>query len=175
MHSIVPITMALGVILFSVGIIAQTWLGFQRIDRIKLLGKEYQRWRFVLASVSSGVALIMLSVMLPKYIAYEPIQEQKSMQPALLSGNLKFELESILFSLNLNEDTILKAINRFQTEYQEASQRNDKSTMDLLVLEIAYRIRIELQKRDYTAQQIEREIEKITNVLKQPIKVENRK
>ncbi len=174
MHSIVPITMALGVILFSVGIIAQTWLGFQRIDGIKLLGKKYQRWRFVLASVSSGVALIMLSVMLPKYIAYEPIQEQKSMQPAL-SGNLKFELESILFSLNLNEDTILKAINRFQTEYQEASQRNDKSTMDLLVLEIAYRIRIELQKRDYPAQQIEREIEKITNVLKQPIKVENRK
>ncbi|WP_295628147.1 hypothetical protein [uncultured Nitrosomonas sp.] len=174
MHSIVPITMALGVILFSVGVIAQTWLGFQRIDRIKFLGKEYQRWRFVLASVGSGVALIMLSVMLPKYITYEPVQEQKSMQPAL-SGSLKFELESILFSLNLNEDTILKAINRFQTEYQEASQRNDKSTMDLLVLEIAYRIRIELQKRDYPAQQIEREIEKITNVLKQSIKVENRK
>ncbi len=174
MHSIVPITMALGVILFSVGIIAQTWLGFQRINRIKLLGKEYQRWRFVLATVGSGVALIMLSVMLPKYITYEPIQDQKSIQPAL-SGNLKFELESILFSLNLNEDGILKAINRFQTEYQEASQRNDKSTMDLLILEMAYRIRTELQKRDYPEQQIEREIEKITNVLKQSTKVENRK
>ncbi|WP_293005268.1 hypothetical protein [Nitrosomonas sp.] len=174
MHSIVPITMALGVILFSVGIIAQTWLGFQRINRIKLLGKEYQRWRFVLATVGSGVALIMLSVMLPKYITYEPIQDEKSIQPAL-SGNLKFELESILFSLNLNEDGILKAINRFQTEYQEASQRNDKSTMDLLILEMAYRIRTELQKRDYPEQQIEREIEKITNVLKQSTKVENRK
>lgn len=174
MHSIVPITMALGVILFSVGIIAQTWLGFQRINRIKLLGKEYQRWRFVLATVGSGVALIMLSVMLPKYITYEPIQDQESIQPAL-SGNLKFELESILFSLNLNEDGILKAINRFQTEYQEASQRNDKSTMDLLILEMAYRIRTELQKRDYPEQQIEREIEKITNVLKQSTKVENRK
>lgn len=173
MHLIVPITMAFGVILFSVGIIAQAWLGFQRIDRIKLRGKEYRRGRFVFATVGSGIALIMLSVMLPKYITYEPVQDQKSMQPAL-SSNLKFELESILFSLNLNEDAILKALNRFQTEYQEASQRNDKSTMDLLVLEMAYRIRTELQNRDYPEQQIEREVEKITNALKQPTKMENR-
>jgi len=173
-HPIVPITMALGVILFFVGIVAQTWLGFRRINRIKLRGKEYQRWHFVFVTVGSGVALIMLSVMLPKYIPYEPTQDQKSMQPAL-SGNLKFELESILFSLNLNEDAILKAITRFQTEYQEASQRNDKSTMDLLILEIAYRIRTELQNRDYPEQQIEREVEKITNVLRQSTKIENLK
>jgi hypothetical protein len=166
--------MALGVILFFVGIVAQTWLGFRRINRIKLRGKEYQRWHFVFVTVGSGVALIMLSVMLPKYIPYEPTQDQKSMQPAL-SGNLKFELESILFSLNLNEDAILKAITRFQTEYQEASQRNDKSTMDLLILEIAYRIRTELQNRDYPEQQIEREVEKITNVLRQSTKIENLK
>ncbi|MBY0499550.1 MAG: hypothetical protein K2P74_08105 [Nitrosomonas sp.] len=174
MHPIVPITMALGVILFLVGIVAQTWLGFRRINRIKLRGKEYRRWHFVFVTVGSGVALIMLSVMLPKYIPYEPTQDQKSMQPAL-SGNLKFELESILFSLNLNEDAILKAITRFQTEYQEASQRNDKSTMDLLILEIAYRIRTELQNRDYPEQQIEREVEKITNVLRQSTKIENLK
>ncbi|SEF67554.1 hypothetical protein [Nitrosomonas ureae] len=174
MHPIVPITMALGVILFLVGIVAQTWLGFRRINRIKLRGKEYRRWHFVAATVGSGVALIMLSVMLPRYITYEPAQDQKSMQPAL-SGNLKFELESILFSLNLNEDAILKAITRFQTEYQAASQRNDKSTMDLLILEIAYRIRTELQNRDYPEQQIEREVEKITNVLRQSTKTENLK
>ncbi|ALQ52195.1 hypothetical protein [Nitrosomonas ureae] len=174
MHPIVPITMALGVILFFVGIVVQTWLGFRRINRIKLRGKEYQRWHFVFATVGSGVALIMLSVMLPKYITYEPAQDQKAMQPAL-SGNLKFELESILFSLNLNEDAILKAITRFQTEYQEASQRNDKSTMDILILEIAYRIRTELQNRDYPEHQIEREVEKITNVLRQSTKIENLK
>ncbi|PSJ16688.1 hypothetical protein [Nitrosomonas supralitoralis] len=174
MHPIVPIIMTLGIILFFAGIIAQVWLGFRRINRIKLRGKEYQRWRIVFTAVGSGIALIMLSAMLPKYITYEPAQDQKSMQPAI-SGSLKYELESILFSLNLNDEAIMNALSRFQREYQEASLRNDKNTMDLLILEIAYRIRTELQKRDHPAQQIEHEVENIMNILKQPAKKENNK
>ena len=64
----------------------------------------------------------------------------------------------------------MTAINRFQTEYQAASQKGDKNTMDLLALEIAYRIRTELEKREIPANRIEREVERILAILKQPVK-----
>ena len=70
---------------------------------------------------------------------------------------------------------MISAIDRFQIEYQEASQRNDKNTMDLLILEFTYRVRSELQNRDYSESQIEREIERITNILRQSTKQENNK
>lgn len=173
MHPIVPIIMALGAILFLVGIGAQARLGAQRISSIKLRGKEYKLWHFVVITVGSGVTLIMLSVLIPKYISYQPESTQQSSQP-LISSNLKYELDSILSSMNLDNDALMDAISRFQVEYQKASQKSDKNTMDLLVLEIAYRIRTELQNRSYPENQVEREVERITSILKQSIKQENK-
>ena len=173
MHPIVPIIMALGAILFFAGIAVQTWFGARRINIVKLRGKDYKLWRIVLATLGSGVALIMISVLIPKYMPYQP-EAPQSTQP-VISGNLKYELESILSSSNLNNDAMMNAINRFQMEYQEASQRGDENTMDLLILEIAYRIRTELQNRNYPESQIEREVERITAILKQPVKQGNGK
>lgn len=166
MHPIVPAIMALGAILFLVGIIVFARLGLQRISIVKLLGKEYKLWRFVVATVGSGVALIMLSVLIQKHIPYQPESDPQSLQP-VLSSNLKYELESILSRMDIDKDTMMVAINRFQVEYQEASQRGDKNTMDLLILEMAYRIRTELKNQNYPENQIEREVERIIGLLKQ--------
>ncbi len=172
MHPIVPVIMAVGAILFFVGIAVQARLGVQRINIVKLGGKEYKLWQFVVVTVGSGVALIVISVLIPKYITYQPESGSQASQPAL-SSNLKYELDSILSGLNLNNDSIMSAISRFQVEYQEATQRDDKNTMDLLVLEIAYRIKNELQNRNYPENQIERETERITGILKQSINQKN--
>jgi len=165
-HPIVPIIMALGAILFLVGIIVFARLGLQRISIVKLLGKEYKLWRFVVATVGLGVALIMLSVLIQKHIPYQSEPDSQSLQP-VLSSNLKYELESILSRMDIDKDTMMVAINRFQVEYQEASQRGDKNTMDLLILEMAYRIRTELKNQNYPENQIEREVERIIGLLKQ--------
>jgi hypothetical protein len=157
--------MALGAILFLVGIIVQARLGLQRINIIKWRGKEYKLWHFVAITVGTGVALIMVSVLIPKYVSYQ--SESAQLTQPLISSNLKYELDSILSGMNFNNDAMQNAINRFQVEYQEASQRNDKNTMDLLILEIAHRVRTELQNRNYPENQIEREIERITGILKQ--------
>ena len=174
MHPIVPIIMALGVILFLAGIAVQARLGVQRINTIKLRGKEYKVWFFVTTTVIAGVALIMLSVLIPKYMPYQPESASNSVQP-VLSSNLKYELDSVLSSININNDAMMNTINRFQAEYQEASQRNEKNTMDLLILEMAYRIRTELQNRNHPENQIEREVERIIGILKQPVKQGNDK
>lgn len=174
MHPIVPIIMALGAILFLVGIAVQARLGVKRINTIKLRGKEYKVWLFVVTTVVAGVALIMLSVLIPKYMPYQPESASNSAQP-VLSSNLKYELDSVLSSTNLNNDAMMNAISRFQVEYQEASQKNEKNTMDLLILEMAYRIRTELQKRNHPENQIEREVERIIGILKQPAKQGNGK
>lgn len=174
MHPIVPIIMALGAILFLAGIAVQARLGVQRINTIKLRGKEYKVWFFVTTTVVAGVALIMLSVLIPKYMPYQPGSASNSVQP-VLSSNLKYELDSVLSSMNLNNDAMMNTINRFQVEYQEASQRNEKNTMDLLILEMAYRIRTELQNRNHPENQIEREVERIIGILKQPVKQGNDK
>ncbi|MBL8497949.1 hypothetical protein ABF87_10040 [Nitrosomonas sp. JL21] len=168
MHPIVPIIMTIGAILFFVGIAVQARLGVQRIDIVKLRGKEYKLWKFVAAMVGSGVALIMISVLIPRYISYQPEPDSQAHQ-AILSSNQKYELESTLSRLNLNNEAMKTAINRFQVEYQEAAQRGDNNTMDLLILEFAYRIRNELQTRNYPENQIEREAERMTSILKQTI------
>ena len=174
MHPIVPIIMALGAILFLVGITVQARLGVQRIHTIKLRGKEYKVWFFVATTAIAGVALIMISVLIPKYMPYQPESASNSVQP-VLSSNLKYELNSVLSSMNLNDDAMMNTISRFQVEYQEASQRNEKNTMDLLILEMAYRIRTELQNRNHPENQIEREVERIIGILKQPVKQGNDK
>ena len=169
MHPIVPVIMSLGAILFLIGIGAQAWFGAKRINTIKLRGKEYKLWQFMAATVGLGTILFMVSVLIPKYIPYQPENASQTAQP-VISGNLKYELESTLSSLNLNNDAMMAAINRFQTEYQAASQKGDKNTMDLLALEMAYRIRMELEKREVPASRIEREVERVLAILKQPAK-----
>ncbi|MBP6057116.1 MAG: hypothetical protein KA524_01600 [Nitrosomonas sp.] len=166
MHPIVPVIMAFGAILFLAGVIVYTWFGMQRINIVKLRGKEYKLWYFVVVTVGSGVALIMSSVLIQKHFPYQPETNSQSSQ-SLLSGNLKYELESVLSSMNIDKDVMMTAINRFQVEYQEASQRGDKNTMDLLILEMAYRVRAELVNQNYPENQIEREVGRITNLLKQ--------
>lgn len=174
MHPIVPIIMALGAILFLVGIIVYARLGMQRVNIVKLRGKKYKLWHFVIATVGSGIALIMLSVLIPKYLPYQPESSPQSLQP-IISGNLKYELDSILSSLDIKDDAMINNIDRFQAEYQEASERGDKNTMDLLVLEITYRIRTELQTRKYPEHLIEGEVDKIVGIMKQTAKRESSK
>lgn len=166
MNPIVPTIMAFGAILFLVGIIAYTRFGIQRISIVKLGGKEYKLWRFMVVTIGSGIALIMLSVLIQKHVPYQPETSSQSSQP-VISANLKYELESVLSNMNIDKNALITAINRFQIEYQEASQRGDKNTMDLLILEMAYRIRTELINQNYPENQIEREVERIISLLKQ--------
>ena len=168
MHPIVPVIMTLGAIFFLVGVGVQAWFGVKKINTITLRGKEYRLWQFVIVTVGLGTALFMTSVLIPKYIPYEP--EVPQIAQPVIPGNLKYELESTLASLNLNNDAMMATINRFQVEYQAASQKGDKNTMDLLALEMAYRIRMELEKREIPGSRIEREVERILVILKQPIK-----
>ena len=174
MHPMVPVVMTLGVILFVVGIIVYASLGAKKAKAVKFFGKEYQLWSFVAATVGFGTALIMLSVLIPKYIDYQPEKAPLSTQP-LLSSNLKYELDVALNSLNLTSDTMTNAISRFQIEYQAASQKGEKNAMELLVLELGFRIRTELQNQNYPEAQIERDVERILNILKQSDKQANGK
>lgn len=174
MHPIVPIIMTLGGILFSIGVIVFTWLGVKRINVIKLRGREYKLWQFVSIMVGSGTTLIMVSVLIPKYISYQPEQGTQPIQQAL-SSNLKYELDIALNGLNLTGDVMKSAIDRFRQEYQAAAQKNEKNTMDLLILELGFRIKTELQNQGYSENQIEREKERIISILKQSSKQENGK
>lgn len=174
MHPLVPIIMALGVILFVVGILVYARLASKKINIVKFRGKEYVLWHFYFVTVGLGIALVMLSVMLPKYVSYQSDQTVQSTQPQL-SGNLKYELDAALKSLNLNDNTIHNAIERFQVEYQAALQKNDKNVMELLSLELTFRIRTELQNQNYPDNQIQREVERIIAILKQSGKQGNGK
>ena len=78
MHPIVPTMMAFGVILFVVGIIVFTLLGMKRINLVKILGKEFKLWHFVVLTVGSGITLIMLSILIQKYVLYQPETNPKS-------------------------------------------------------------------------------------------------
>ena len=164
--------MALGIILFLVGIIVFSWLGMRQVNIVKLLGKEYKLWHFVVTSVGSSIAMIMLSVLIPKYVAYQPESIPQSSQPVISSG-FRYELGSILSSLNIKNNAMINIIDRFQTEYQEASERDDSKTMDLLVLEITYRIKMELQAHKYEEHMIDREVTKIVDILRQSAKRES--
>lgn len=166
MNPIVPTIMALGVVIFIIGIAVQLRLGVDRINVVKLLGKEMKLFYFLMVTVGIGTVLIMSSVLLHKYVPYQPDSGNQSAQ-AMLSGNQKYELESTLSSLNLNKDAMMTAINRFQTEYQEASRRGEKNSMDLLLLEMAYRVRAELQNRNLSESQIESDVERVMSLLKQ--------
>lgn len=163
MNPIVPIIMALGAILFFVGIYFLIKLGFRQIKIVKMRGKEYQLWRFVLTTVLSGVALIMLSVFIQRTFPPELEPEPEPIQ-SVVSSNIKYELESLLSDIDDNSP-LMTAVSRFQSEYQDALQKGDKKTADLLILEMAFIIRTELKKQGYSAHETEREVARIMRIL----------
>ncbi|MDC8445025.1 MAG: hypothetical protein LV471_03750 [Nitrosomonas sp.] len=165
MNPIVPFIMAVGAIIFFIGLSVLIRLNFKKTKTIDFFGKTYVTWRFILTTVLSGVVFIMSSIYLNKLF---PPDTQIVMDgaPVNLSSNLKYELSSIL-PTDGNNTKIMDAINRFQKEYQNAISKGDQKTMELLVLEMSFLIRTELEKQSYPYHQIGSEVERIMRFLKQ--------
>lgn len=165
MNPIVPFIMAVGAIIFFIGLSVLIRLNFKKTKTINFFGKTYGTWRFILTTILSGVVFIMSSIYLNKLF---PPDTQIAMDgaPVNLSSNLKYELSSIL-PADGNNTKIMDAINRFQKEYQNAISKGDQNTMELLVLEMSFLIRTELEKQDYPYHQIGSEVERIMRFLKQ--------
>ena len=135
MNPIVPFIMAVGAILFIVGISVLTRHGFKKSVTVKFFRKEYGFRRFVFATITSGIAIIMVSIYIQKLFPVEAFQDEVKAPLATLSSNLKYELESIL-SHDESNTKMMNAIDRFQKEYQQALEKGDKNTMELLILEM---------------------------------------
>ncbi len=164
MHPIVPAIMALGAITFLIGIFVLAWFGIQKIKIVKLLGKEYTFWRFTLSTIGSGVLLIMSSILFHQHFPYEPETEPNVQQfQSVLSPNLKYELDLILS--NNKNGAMASYISQFQQEYQKALQDEDDKTTQILKLELAYKLRTELEGQGYTPDQAEQNITRIMKLL----------
>ncbi|GJL74368.1 hypothetical protein [Nitrosomonas sp.] len=166
MNPIVPVIMTFGVVSFIVGITVLARLSIKRTKTIKFFGKEYRLWRFVFTTISSGIALIMVSIYTHKLLPPEPMQAETTQADLDISSNLRYELETILPN-DQNNARMLNAINRFQKEYQKALQNKDKITLDILTMEMAQIIEFELEKQDYPSHQISSEVNRIMRFLKQ--------
>lgn len=166
MQLIIPILMSLGAILFLSGVTVYALLGMQRINTIKVFGKNHQLWQFVAISIGSGVVLIIFSVLLHKHVFYESV-DQSVLLKTETSNNLKYELQSTLAGLKIDTPEITNAIKRFQSEYLVAFQDKNEKTMGLLSLEMSYRLKTALAGQKYPEKQIESEVEQIMNLLKQ--------
>ncbi|MCC8996054.1 MAG: hypothetical protein LM517_03135 [Nitrosomonas sp.] len=166
MHPIIPILMSLGAILFLSGIGVYAVLGLQRVNMVRIFGKDHQLWQFVVASVGSGIVLIVLSALLQKHIFHDPVAASKLLK--IESPNsLKYELNSTLSNLKINTPDITTAIFRFQAEYLIALQNKDEKTMGLLSLELSYRLKTALAGQRYSEKQIDHEVEQIMSFLKE--------
>ncbi len=166
MNPIVPIIMTFGVVSFIVGITVLARLSIKKTKTIKFFGKEYRLWRFVFTTISSGIALIMLSIYTHKLLPPETTQMETTQADLDISSNLRYELETILPN-DQNNTRMLNAIHRFQKEYQEALQNKDKITLDILTMEMTQIIELELEKQDYPSHQISSEVNRIMHFLKQ--------
>ncbi len=165
MNPIVPIVMAGGAIVFFTGLSVLIRLNFKKTKTINFFGKTYGTWRFILTTVLSGIVLIMSAIYLHKFFPPDaPVIADEA--PINLSSNLKYELSSIL-PTDGNNTKMMDAINRFQKEYQDAISKDDKKTMELLVLEMSFLIRTELEKQNYPYHQIGSEVERVMRFLKQ--------
>ena len=165
MNPIVPVIMAIGAILFVIGLTVLIRFNIKKNKTIKFFGKTYGRRRFIFTTILSGVALIMISIQVQKLFPAE-FEVMVDETPVALSSNLKYELDSILGD-DENNTRMKKAIDRFQKEYQDAVARGDRNTMELLILEMSFLIRTELEKQDYPYHQIGSEVERIMQFLKQ--------
>ncbi len=165
MNPIVPVMMAVGAIIFFTGLSALIRVNFKKTKTINFFGKAYGLWRFIVTTILSGVALIMVSIYLNKLFPpdIEVIVEDHSIA---LSSNLRYELSSIL-PVDGNNEKMMSAINRFQKEYQDALLKGEKNTMELLILEMSFLIRTELERQNHPYHQIGSEVERIMRFLKQ--------
>ncbi len=164
MNPIVPIIMAVGAILFFLGLSLLIRVRFKKTKTIRFFRKEYGLWRTIFTAITSGVALIMVSVYIQKFYPVETIKTEETQ--LAISSNLKYELESILPD-DEDDSKIMRAINRFQKEYPEAVKNGDKNTTELLILEMAFLIRTELENQGHPSHQVGSEVERIMHFLKQ--------
>ena len=162
MHPIVPIIMAVGAISFFIGLFFLARLGMQRIKIINVFGKTYSLWRFTSITIGSGVGLIMLSVIIHQNVPYTPASDVT--QAEFTRPNVSdYELGLILE--NIDRNLIDNYLKQFQKDYYIALSNNDKSTAGLLLLELKYNLRTELEKNDVEPFQIEEKIERVVSLL----------
>ncbi len=162
MHPIVPIIMAIGAISFLVGLFFLARLGMQRIKVINIFGKVYALWRFALTTIGSGIALIMLSVLIYQNVPYTPASDVTQAE-FTQSGVSDYELGLILEGIDRN--LIDSYIVQFQKEYYYALTNDDKPTAELLLLELKHNMRTELEKHGTEPSQIEEKINRVVSLL----------
>ncbi len=158
MHSMVPIIMLFGGIAFCTGIFVFARFGLQQIKQINFFGKEYKLWRFTLATVGSGILLIMLSIIIHKSIPYIPESSEPQSLPAQ-SARSDFEQELALS--DITSKAMVDYVKNFQQEYQAALKDEDETTIGLLRMELQFRLRTELEKQGLEGNQLEREVNRI--------------
>lgn len=165
MNPIVPVIMAIGILSFAIGLVVLIRLNFNKSKTIRFFGKTYGRGRFIFTTILSGVVLIMISINIQKLF---PVDTDSVVDeiPVAVSSNLRYELSSVL-PVDEENPRLMNAINRFQKEYQAAVSSGDRNTMELLILEMAFLIRTELEKNNHPPHQIGSEVERIMKFLKQ--------
>jgi len=161
-HPIVPIIMAVGAISFFIGLFFLARLGMQRIKKINLFGKTYTLWRFTSLTIGSGVGLIMISVIIHQNVPYTPASDVTQAE-FTQSGVSDYELGLILE--NIDRNLIDNYLKQFQKDYYVALSNNDKSTAGLLLLELKFNLRTELEKNNVEPFRIEEKIERVVSLL----------
>lgn len=157
MHTIVPIIMAFGFIVFFVGLAIYIRLGYQGVKSLNFRGKEYKLGRFTLALFGLGSLLVMGSILIQKSI---PDMAEPDSQ-LIVSSPVKSDFELELMLSDAESDALVAYVQKFQEEYQSAIERNDDSTIGLLRLELAFRLRAEFEEQGYEASRLEQEVQRI--------------
>lgn len=164
MHPIVPIIMALGLLTFITGLFIYTRNEIKQQKIVTIRGTDYRLWKFVITTVTLGIALVMLSVYIHKQVPYQIEQEVPEVK-APLSSNLKYELESIM--PDYENSPLSTYVTRFLNEYKSALNDDDETTMSLLSLEMELRIKTALQEQGRSTDDIAQETKRIMTFLKQ--------
>lgn len=164
MHSMVPILMSLGGIAFVIGIFVYARFGLQQIKQVKFFGKTYKLWRFTIATVGSGILLIWLSIFIHKNVPYVP---ESATQLPLSAQAARTDFEQELALSEINSKAMMAYIKSFQQEYQTALSDDDKTTINLLRMELQFRLRTELENRGLEESQIDQEVKRIMERLPQ--------
>ena len=158
MHSIVPIIMLLGAIVFFGGVFVFARFGLQQIKQVKFFGKEFKLWRFTTATVGSGILLILLSIIIHKSIPYTP---ETSAQQTLPAQSARSDFEQELALSDITDDAMVAYVKNFQQEYRTALEEGDETTVELLRLELQFRLRTELENQGLEGNQLDQEINRI--------------
>lgn len=162
MHSIVPIIMSLGAIVFIIGVFVFAKFGLQQINLVNFFGREYKLWRFTAATVGGGVLLIMLSIIIHKSIPYVP---ENTGQQNLPAQGARSDFEQELILSDIRSDAMVTYVRNFQQEYQNALNEGDKTTVEILRLELQFRLRTELENQGLEGSRLEQEVNRIMSRL----------